>query len=88
MVSKVTKHHLVLQDELQPQVGSGHRWVQAQVGRKWVYVRERMDTNLSASDAANGKHSSLKPLVTLNGTGVQHEFREVLSSPRAMALTR
>ena len=45
MKSKATKHHLVLQDELQPQVGSGHRWVQAQVGRKWVYVRERMDTN-------------------------------------------
>ena len=45
MVSKVTKHHLILQDELQPQVGCGQRWVQAQVGRKWVYVRERMDTN-------------------------------------------
>lgn len=36
---------LVLHDELQPIVGSGHRLVWAQVGRKWVYVRETMHTH-------------------------------------------
>ena len=38
-------YHLVLADELQPQVGSGHRWVEAKIGYKWVFVRERADGN-------------------------------------------
>jgi hypothetical protein len=38
-------YHLVLADELQPQVGSGHRWVEAKVGYKWVFVRERTEAN-------------------------------------------
>ena len=33
------KTYLVLGDELQPQVGSGHRYVDAVIGRKWVRVR-------------------------------------------------
>lgn len=39
------KHFLVLGDELQPQVGSGHRYVDAVIGRKWVRVRENTFTN-------------------------------------------
>jgi hypothetical protein len=37
---KTTKHNLVLQDELQPQVGSGRRIVEAKIGYKWVRVRD------------------------------------------------
>ena len=33
-----TKYHVYLQDEL-PGIGSGHRHVEALVGRKWTYVR-------------------------------------------------
>ena len=39
------KHFLVLGDELQPQVGSGHRYVEAVIGYKWVKVRESQHTN-------------------------------------------
>lgn len=39
------KHFLVLGDELQPQVGSGHRYVEAAIGYKWVKVRESQHTN-------------------------------------------
>ena len=39
------KHLLVLGDELQPQVGSGHRYVEAVIGYKWVKVRESQHTN-------------------------------------------
>lgn len=42
---QVQNVHLILGDELQPQVGCGHRIVKAQVGRKWVYVRETEHTN-------------------------------------------
>ena len=41
----MTRHHLVLMDELQPQIGSGHRRVEAKIGYKWVFVRERADGN-------------------------------------------
>ena len=41
----MTRPHLVLMDELQPQIGSGHRWVAAKIGYKWVFVRERADGN-------------------------------------------
>mgnify|MGYP004453500615 FL=1 len=39
------RRYLVLMDELQPQIGSGHRWVEAKIGYKWVFVRERTDGN-------------------------------------------
>ena len=39
------KHLLVLGDELQPQVGSGRRYVEAVIGYKWVKVRESQHTN-------------------------------------------
>lgn len=39
------KHHLILGDELQPQVGCGHRYVEAVIGYKWVKVRENQHTN-------------------------------------------
>jgi len=41
----MTSQLLVLMDELQPQIGSGHRWVEAKVGYKWVFVRERTAGN-------------------------------------------
>ena len=41
----MTRHQLVLMDELQPQIGTGHRWVEAKIGYKWVFVRERADGN-------------------------------------------
>ena len=41
----MTRHLLVLMDELQPQIGSGHRWVEAKIGYKWVFVRERTESN-------------------------------------------
>lgn len=31
--------HMVLQDEI-PKVGSGHRWVWAKTGLKWVYIHD------------------------------------------------
>lgn len=37
---ETTKHNLVLQDELQPQIGCGHRIVEAKIGYKWVRVRD------------------------------------------------
>jgi hypothetical protein len=43
--SGMTRHHLVLADELQPHIGSGHRWVEAKIGYKWVFVRERTESN-------------------------------------------
>ena len=36
---KTTKHNLILNDELQPQVGGGFRIVEAKIGYKWVRVR-------------------------------------------------
>lgn len=45
MSMTVQTHVLQLQDELQPQCGSGMRYIKAQVGRKWVYVRETEWTN-------------------------------------------
>ena len=41
----MTRHQFVLMDELQPQIGTGHRWVEAKIGYKWVFVRERTDGN-------------------------------------------
>ena len=38
--SKLTRQSLVLQDELQPQIGGGYRIVEAKVGLKWGRGRD------------------------------------------------
>lgn len=36
----LTRQSLILQDELQPQIGGGYRIVEAKIGHKWVQVRD------------------------------------------------
>ena len=52
--SGMTRHLLVLADELQPQIGSGHRWVEAKIGYKWVLCVSVQKATASVSSVIYG----------------------------------
>ena len=60
----ITRHSVVLMDELQPHVGSGFRVVEAKVGHKWVRVRDAARAKFSPTNFKRIKRKDWDTIVT------------------------